>query len=594
MRSTTKGILGLSLILLGVAGRDAESYDAMKLLDPIKLDEAGRPVAVAASDDRYYVLDEKKGQVLIYDESGKLIKITGRDGNAKGAFSAPRGVALGPDGRVYVADTGNDRIQILNQDGDFKGSFGTRGGEPGQLKAPQSVAVGQDGRVYVADTGNDRIQVFTDQGILLFQFGVAGREAGQFKSPTKVAVDAGDNIFVLDSGNNRIQKFDSAALPVAPEFSLQGQDFAMDAYGFFYVLDSKSGRVFEQNPSGYIQGKFGSVGSGQGQSKKAEGVAVSPDGRVLVVDTGNKRLLRVDLANKAKTSIVPSNLQTKVLVAGPSRVIDAAATALAFSGSDLYAWIPKDQQFAVIGPDGKEKSRVGVKGGKGPSATKDTKGFAVGEAGMYVSDTPLNRIQNFSKDGKWKANIAESTGFFDSTKKEGRVSEPHGVAISDQGTVYVANAGSARVDAFNPEGVFLFGVGPTVGIVELKQPVAVAWDNQRFLYVLDRSAKKIVKTEPSGAYLASWGALGRGPGQLQDPVSMAFDGNTYLYVLDAALRRVSVYEKEDGRWVTDLFSGGKDERSLMEPVAIAIEGSRLMIADKGRGPRSWPSTCASC
>ena len=557
----------------------ARAYDTIRFLEPIKGDEMAKPVAAAASLDRIYVVDAKKNMLFLYDVSGKLIKNVGRSGAQNGSFSEPRGVAVGPSGSVYVADTGNHRVQIFDRDGNFLYAFGEKGAEPGRLR--ESVSVGADGRIFVADTGNNRVQVFTQEGILLFQFGRYGKEAGRFSGPARVSVDPSDNVYVLDRGNERMQKFDASAKFVK-EYSLLGNDVAVDGYGFLYVLDGKNGKVIEQSGDGFIMGRFGSYGSGVGQMKKAEGIAVTPDGVLLVLDTGNKRIHRVELFNKLKTALLPSNAATKMSVSGPSRTWPLAASILAPFGDDLYAYLPKEGQFAQIGPDGKEVRRFGSQKGKGGSATGGVGGIAAGQKmGLYVSDTPNSRIQRFSLDGKWQSNLGESTGFFDSKKKEGRMREPNGVAINEEGTIYVADTGNQRLDAFSPEGVFLFGIGPKVGSFMLQEPVAVAWDKAGFLYFVDKGLKKVIKVEPSGAFIAAWGEDGDGPGQFRSPVSIAFDGQNYLYTLDAALNRVSVHTK-DGKWLTDFFAGGKAERELLAPVSVAVQGEKLLIADKGK------------
>ncbi|MCX5797158.1 MAG: tetratricopeptide repeat protein [Elusimicrobia bacterium] len=573
-----KTLLALSVLLCGAPAR---AYDAIHFLEPIKSPEMLRPVAAAVHDSRLYVLDEKRSALLVCELGGRLRKAVGRKGTDKSSFDSPRGVAVGPDGRVYVADTGNSRIRVLDGDGEPLWSFGTRGSERGMLRSPQSVAVGGDGRVYVADTGNDRVQVFTAEGILLYVFGSKGKEGGRFKEPTKVVVDPADNIYVLDSGNERIQKFDPSAR-FAREFGAQGNDFAVDAYGFFYELDAGNGKVIERGPDDAVLGRFGSIGSGVGQFKKPEGIAVAPDGMVLVLDAGNSRIQRAEVSNKLKTELLAPNLQTKLTVSGPSRSWQQAASALAPFGDELYAYLPLAGQFAVFDGEGRVKARFGAKGGQAPGGVSGTQGFAVSKKlGVYVSDTPANRIQRFAIDGTFQDTIAASSGLFDSKKKEGRVKDPRGVAINDAGTVYVADAGNRRIDAFSPEGAFLFGFGPQVGPYTLVEPTALAWDQGRFLYFTDKGLKKVFQVEPSGAFIAAWGEEGEGPGQFQSPSALAFDGHNYLYVLDDRLSRVSVYTK-DGRWLTDFFAPGPAPRELSGPTAVAIQGERLLVADYGK------------
>lgn len=554
-----------------------QAYDNIKFLEPLKADEMKQPMATAAWANRVYVLDEKRGLIIFQD--GKILKVAG------GGLKAARGIAAGADGTIYVADTGNNRIVMFDKDGGSKGSFGMKGSEPGRLKGPASVAVGADGRVYVADTGNDRVKAFTQDGILLFQFGgntTVKKEQGLFSGPSRVALDPSDNIYVLDKGNDRIQKFDASAKFVR-EFSLLGDDFDLDVYGFLYVLDAGAGKVIEQDPKGQILGRFGSAGKGSGQFRKPAGLSVAPDGSVIIADTGNARLMRVELTNKLKDAPLPANTATKLSVTGPSRKLPYAASHLAVHGDDVYAYIPGQGQFVVLGKDGKEKRRFGKAKGKGADVTRATEGFAVSEKhGLYVSDTPNNRLQHFTLDGKHKANHLESSGMFDSKAKEGRVKSPRGVAVNDDGSVYIANAGNARVDAVSPEGVFLFGFGPAVGPHTMEEPVSLAWDKAGFIYVADKSLKRVFKTEPSGAFIAALGGPGKNPGQYESPVSVAYDGNSYVYVLDSVLRRVSVYDKE-GKWLSDLFAGGPGSRELTEPVSLAVQGSSLLIADAGKG-----------
>ena len=110
----------------------------------------------------------------------------------------------------------------------------------------------------------------------------------------------------------------------------------------------------------------------------------------------------------------------------------------------------------------------------------------------------------------------------------------------------------------------------------------MAWDAEGFLYILDKGLKKVLKCGPSGNLVGSWGGEGDGVGQFKSPEALAYDGKNYVYVLDRELRRVSVFTKE-GRWMTDLLSPGKAERELDEPVSIALHGSRLLVADRGKG-----------
>ncbi|MDE2237366.1 MAG: NHL repeat-containing protein, partial [Elusimicrobia bacterium] len=311
-------------------------------------------------------------------------------------------------------------------------------------------------------------------------------------------------------------------------------------------------------------------------------LAIGEDGEILVADTGNRRIQRVELVNKDKTVALAPNPATKLLVSGPAVSLDWPARALAAADGRLCGWLAKARVFRCVGPGGKGERSFGH-GGEGLSQTRQAGGLAFsGKLGFVASDTPADRLQVFSAAGAWQTNIAEASGFFDSKKKEGRVRQPLGVAINDEGTIYVADAGNHRVDAFDFNGNFLFAIGPKLGPLELQRPVAVAWDKARFLYIADQGLQKIVKTEPSGGYLASWGQSGKGAGQLLKPSALAFDGRSYLYLLDAGNKRVSIFDT-DGHWQTDLFGRGRRDQALEEPSALAVQGDTLYVSDLASG-----------
>jgi len=87
--------------------------------------------------------------------------------------------------------------------------------------------------------------VFSSDGQHLFSFGGNGEAAGQFNAPTGVTTDRYDNILVADWGNSRVQVFDNTGRYLATVNST-----ATPLYG-------------------------------------PQGLAMSPEGHVIVADTGN-------------------------------------------------------------------------------------------------------------------------------------------------------------------------------------------------------------------------------------------------------------------------------------------------------------------
>ncbi|MEN6408146.1 MAG: flippase activity-associated protein Agl23, partial [Anaerolineaceae bacterium] len=107
---------------------------------------------------------------------------------------------------------------------------------------------------------------------------------------------------------------------------------------------------------------------------------------------------------------------------------------------------------------------------------------------LYVADSKNNRIQHLAADGT----VLESWGTFgDALKGEvpgGQFSEPWGVAVGPDGSVYVADTWNSRIQKFTADGRFLkmwgvFGTAETPG--GLWGPRAIAVDGTGRVFVTD-------------------------------------------------------------------------------------------------------------
>jgi uncharacterized protein (TIGR03663 family) len=148
------------------------------------------------------------------------------------ALNQPRDIAIGPDGNRYLLDTGNNRVVVLDTEGNYLRTIGST-----CLLTDQS----QTG--CVDPDGSGPLELGD----------------GQFREPWGIAVGDDSTVFVADTWNGRIQVFDA-------------EGNFLRKWGTFAIID-------ETNRDGFSL--FG-----------PRGVAVAPNGDVLVADTGNKRILR--------------------------------------------------------------------------------------------------------------------------------------------------------------------------------------------------------------------------------------------------------------------------------------------------------------
>jgi len=191
------------------------------------------------------------------------------------------GIAVDTAGNVYVADTHNRRIRRINSAGIITTIAGTGmnnfSGDGGQssgaaLSNPQGVAVDSKGNLYIADTGNNRIRKVSSGNIATIAgngqvgFGGEGLQATTvpLSAPSRVIVDSSGNVYFSDTGNNAVRK-------IATDGTIH--TIAGNSHAGFSGDGGPGASAMLSNPNG---------------------VALDSTGGVLIADTGNLRLRRVD------------------------------------------------------------------------------------------------------------------------------------------------------------------------------------------------------------------------------------------------------------------------------------------------------------
>ena len=257
-----------------------KSQDIFCLADKRNYAAKAKGMAVNASG-HIFISESLQHSIKKFNDQNKLLHSFGSEGDGRGQFAGPVGIAIGNSDLIYIADSRNKRVQIfevknasqplsrefqreshvyyekeltaekslfdvhVDNEGKVlalagKGGYllykgidnriiAEPGKGPGQIKKARAIDFGPDGHIYVADTGNNRVQVFDREGEYIHSFGKQGSKTGQFKSPEGIAVNSKGNVYVADSGNHRIQIFNSDGM-------------------FFHSFGSKSKKVKDQTP----------------------------------------------------------------------------------------------------------------------------------------------------------------------------------------------------------------------------------------------------------------------------------------------------------------------------------------------------------
>jgi predicted membrane-bound mannosyltransferase/DNA-binding beta-propeller fold protein YncE len=182
------------------------------------------------------------------------------------------------------------------------------------------------------------------------------------------------------------------------------------------------------------------------------------------------------------------------------------------------------------------------------------RGIAVAEDGsIYIADTENSRIQHLSPEG----DVLHTWGQFgDVTTGQalgGTFNQPWGIAVGPDGFVFVADTWNHRIEKFTPDGEFVRMWG-YFGQAEAPEafwgPRDVAVDSSGRVYVTDTGNKRIVVFDREGNYITQFGSVGLEPGQFDEPVGIAVDKNGLVYVADTWNQRIQVFEEqEDGSYI---------------------------------------------
>lgn len=269
-----------------IAGITAPDNQVPKFLYAINSEPAHPfeyPVAAAVINKNIYVSDVQRGQVSVFDYSGKFIKylVPGRE-----KFVYPYGITF--DGKnVYVADGGTRRIYLFDSSGRFIKIFP----EQVELSGPGPLYY-SNGKLYVIDQPKHHVLCFDTAGKLLQTIGKEGHGKGELYFPHAITVDKEGLVYVADAGNDRIEVFnkDGSFKQTIGNNLMTPRGLAQDGSGNLWVVAGMSNKVQVYKPDGKKIVEFGKYGADYGMLSLPNGIFVDGNKRIYVTEFGNSRV----------------------------------------------------------------------------------------------------------------------------------------------------------------------------------------------------------------------------------------------------------------------------------------------------------------
>ena len=163
---------------------------------------------------------------------------------------------------------------------------------------------------------------------------------------------------------------------------------------------------------------------------------------------------------------------------------------------------------------------------------------------------------------------------------DGEFLSPQQLASDNEGNIYVADSGNARIQKFTSDGQFLasWGVkGSENG--QFEYPVGIT-TYENFIYVVDKKLNKVQKFDSDGNFILKWGVVGKDPGQFSSPHGIEIDSNGIVYVADTKNYRIQQFTT-DGEFLSAFGKFGPGDGALRSPIDVTVYENYVYVADPG-------------
>jgi sugar lactone lactonase YvrE len=587
---------------------------------------------------------------------------------------APASVTVDGAGNLFIADSRNNRIRkvdtggiITTVAGNGAASFSGDGGPAtsASLDSPTGVAVDSAGNLFVADFANSRIrkvdhatQIITTvagNGTASFAGDGGPATAAELNFPVGIFVDSSGNLFIADTGNFRVRMVDHSSQVIttvagngsgassgdggpATSAGLEAETVAVDSSGNFFIADFGNNRIRKVGTTGNIStvagnGTAGFSGDG-GPATGAElqlprGITVDSAGNLLIADSNNFRIRKVDLSGNITTVAGNGNFNfsgdggpaTSAGMAPNFVAVDSAGNLFSADnggpgqGENRVRRIDHSTQIITTVAGNGNPSFLGDGGPATSASLQNPQGVAQDAAGnIFIADSNNSLIRKIDTHGVITTVAGGGTsGLGDGgPATSAALAFPAGVVVDAAGTgiLFIADTQNQRIRkvdlsgtittvAGNGTNAFSGDNGPATS-ASLNFPNGVAVDAAGNIFVADSTNNRIRKVDTGGIIttVAGNGTFGfsgdGGPASnagLEGPEGVAVDGAGNLFIADTSSQRIRKVDHATQNITTvagngtNAFSGDggpATSASLFNPFAVAVDrAGNLLIGDFG-------------
>jgi len=166
--------------------------------DPLRF---GHPDGIAVSKfGETYVVDSDNDRIAVLNTFGEIDRFVGDFGYPGGSLDDPAGMTIDRHDHLYVCDAGNHRVMLYDDSGGIIREITHE-----TLVEPGAVAIDRSGRVWVLDRITPLIHCFSADGELVSTVGpMISGVADALRRPSGLAFTIEGHLAISDTGNDRL------------------------------------------------------------------------------------------------------------------------------------------------------------------------------------------------------------------------------------------------------------------------------------------------------------------------------------------------------------------------------------------------------
>ena len=474
------------------------------------------------------------------------------------------------------------------------------------LGGPSGITVDPDGHLYFSDTEHHQIRrIDAITGILTTVAGAGGlaedlanpvgdggpADAALLSAPRGLALDTFGNLYFADETSDRIRRVDSLT-------------------GLIETVAGGGNSVpTELDPAGLGDGGAAT----EGRLRTPAGVWLDGQDNLLIADTGNHRIRKVDRQGFLSTvagSGVPGfsgdgGSALEASLNGPTAVfVDRGQLYIADSLNHRIRQVDSGRIIStVVGPGSTETLNAGFSFTTGGVLLSPQGLWVDNDGRLLIADTGSHRIRRFDpRQGTISTVAGTGVGGFsgDGVALETNLNRPAGVAVDGAGNLWIGDTGNNRVRRVSSQVISTLGGGlpaevgdgdPAIAAA-LGFPTTITLDPENNAYISDYAHHRIRRVDASSRLINTAVGTGEagdsGDGQAADrallssPSGLALDASRNLFFSDTdhhKVRRVDALSQI----ISTVIQG--DALSVIDPsfprgIVFDTQGA-LFLADTG-------------